>query len=102
MSGVYIKGIKMPKDCRSCRFSGFGGIRNELNVCMFTGQSQPTLSPECMSECPLIPIPDHGRLIDADAFFEDLLFPTKEFERGMQELIADAPTIIPADKEGEE
>lgn len=64
---VLIRGMKMPKFCRSCRFSGFGGIRGELNVCMHTGQNQPILSPERMSECPLVELPLHGRLIDADA-----------------------------------
>lgn len=33
------------------------------------------------------------RLIDADALFEDLIFPSKRFERGLRELISDAPTI---------
>lgn len=64
---VLIKGLKMPTNCKSCRFHGFGGIRDELNVCMFTGQSQLTLSPDRMSECPLIEIPPHGDLIDRDA-----------------------------------
>ena len=43
------------------------------------------------------PVP-HGRLIDADAFFDDLLFPSKQFEQGMRELIGDAPTVIPAEE----
>lgn len=45
------------------------------------------------------PVP-HGRLIDADALLDDLLFPSKQFEQGMRELIGDAPTVIPAE-EGE-
>ena len=44
------------------------------------------------------PVP-HGRLIDADAFFDDLLFPSKQFEQGMRELIGDAPTVIPAEED---
>ena len=44
------------------------------------------------------PVP-HGRLIDADAFFDDLLFPSKQFEQGMRELIGDAPTVILAEEE---
>lgn len=44
------------------------------------------------------PVP-HGRLIDADALLDDLLFPSKQFEQGMKELIGDAPTIIPAEEE---
>lgn len=45
-----------------------------------------------------VPVPPHGRLIDADAFFDDLLFPSKQFEQGMRELIGDAPTVIPAEE----
>ena len=44
------------------------------------------------------PVP-HGRLIDADALFDDLLFPSKQFEQGMRELIGDAPTVILAEEE---
>ena len=49
-----------------------------------------------------IPVPPHGRLIDADAFFDDLLFPSKQFEQGMRELIGDAPTIIEAEETNKE
>ena len=45
-----------------------------------------------------IELPPHGRLIDADAFFDDLLFPSKQFEQGIRELIGDAPTVIPAEE----
>lgn len=44
------------------------------------------------------PVP-HGRLIDADALLDDLLFPSKQFEQGMRELVGDAPTVIPAEEE---
>ena len=65
--GIYLPNMELPTSCRSCRFAGLGGRRCELNVCMFTGESQPTLSQERMSTCPLVPVPPHGRLIDADA-----------------------------------
>lgn len=55
--------------------------------------------------CPLVPVPPHGRLIDAYALRTDWL------ENGENEYVYDtnafldsidsAPTIIPADKEGE-
>ena len=97
---VLIKGLKMPTNCKSCRFHGFGGIRDELNVCMFTGQSQLTLSPDRMSECPLIEIQPHGRLIDADLLktkyhWTDDFYETVYVEA---EDIDDAPTIIPAEE----
>ena len=44
---ILIKGMKMPKSCGSC----FVGDRTI-----------------CSNNCPLVEIPPHGRLIDADAF----------------------------------
>ena len=70
---VLIRGMKMPKRCKTCQFSGFGGIRGELHVCMFTGENQPTLSQERMSGCPLIELPPHGRLIDTDELAKEIL-----------------------------
>ena len=51
-----------------------------------------------------IPIPDHGRLIDADALMEHLVF--IPFDGGnlpaiYASYVRNAPTIIPADKEDE-
>ena len=57
--GVYIKGMKMPKDCTECRFAFDGrclanwGRKSKIDVTNY---------------CPLIELPaEHGRLIDADA-----------------------------------
>ena len=76
--GVYIKDMTLDE------FSDYGEYCQTL---IGTGQA--------------IELPPHGRLIDADAFFDDLLFPSKQFEQGMRELIGDAPTVIPAEEEGE-
>ncbi len=81
---VLIRGMKMPTSCDDCFLP--------LQYCPYAMQPN--------GECPLVPVPPHGRLIDADAFFDDLLFPSKQFEQGMKELVADAPTIIPASEEG--
>lgn len=44
----------------------------------------------------------HGRLIDADALYSDLAFPTQQFAKAFRRILDDAPTmIIPADKDGE-
>lgn len=69
MADLIIRGMEMPQRCKACRFCGFGGRMSELNVCMFTGESQPKLSQERMSKCPLLPLPEgHGRMIDAERF----------------------------------
>lgn len=63
---VLIKGMEMPKSCEKCpckTADAFGGLG-----CQATGyiplrkvnQNRPDW-------CPLVPVPPHGRLIDADA-----------------------------------
>ena len=112
---ILIKGMKMPTSCRSCRFAGFGGRRCELNVCIFTGESQPTLSQKRMSACPLVTVPPHGRLIDADALadvfrgfiamydscsFSKLSLPEKSRRDELQSALAEvinASTILEAE-----
>ena len=66
--GVYIKDMEMPKSCDDCPHptctlwqSVNGGERNE--------------------KCPIVPVPPHGRLIDADALIEDLERQCKEVFR---------------------
>ena len=49
------------------------------------------------------PLPKgHGKLIDADALYADLTFPTQQFAKAFRQILDDAPTmIIPTDKEGD-
>lgn len=42
----------------------------------------------------------HGRLIDANALYNDLEFPSKRFGEVFKEILDDAPTIIEATEEG--
>lgn len=109
MADILIRGMEMPQRCKACRFCGFGGRRSELNVCMFTGESQPKLSQERMSKCPLVPVPPHGRLIDADAI--EYTYTTARgnddghnwriFAVGQDE-VDDMPTIVPAEGGGKD
>lgn len=101
MADILIRGmVKMPGNCRECMFAGFGGMLNELNVCMFSGESQSLISHERMSKCPLLPIPaGHGRCIDADALQEEF----KKFHDGKRLMLIDtAPTIVPSEGGGED
>ena len=65
-----------------------------------------------MDNCPLVPVPPHGRLVDADALHEELYAleyaRENEWRDGMREArgvdaarvaLLDAPTIIPAEEE---
>lgn len=96
MADILIRGMaKMPGNCRECMFAGFGGMRHELNVCMFSGESQSLISHERMSKCPLVPLPEgHGRLGDLDALQEEF----KKSHDGKRLMLIDtAPTIVPAE-----
>lgn len=101
MSGIYIPGMAMPKSC-PCELIGIG---YDLS-CSFAGGVPARVKEyyECCqndtrpSWCPLVPVPPHGRLIDADKLDysnTDLLGNHIVYMVDIE----DAPTIIPADKE---
>ena len=90
---VYIRGMEMPTGCRKCELMYFDG---ETDVCPFAGEVFPS-DVERSDHCPLIPIPEHGRLIDADALIEHL--GDVEYKGAVKRVLIQAPTIIPADKE---
>ena len=84
---VYIKGFPLPNNCGAC----------PLRLAWCRERIYMVTRPE---RCPLVPVPEHGRLIDADALMENAQY------KGTHDIvnawdIANAPTIIPADKEGE-
>ena len=69
---ILIKGMEMPKGCGDCRF--FAWSRGVGQHCAVAPSItfHPTIDGmdvkyERNGDCPLIPIPPHGRLIDADA-----------------------------------
>ena len=73
MMSVIIKGMKMPTSCMDCPFKGFDRANGRGNVCIidesislhavFDGLDVKFVR---MGDCPLIEVPPHGRLIDAD------------------------------------
>ena len=84
---VLIKGMEMPTSCDDCFLP--------LRYCPYA------MKPN--GKCPLVPVPPHGRLIDADEFLKRAIG-TKCF-RGdyalmLEELAGESTTIIPAE-EGE-
>ena len=114
--GVYIKGMKMPTSCLNCPFSGFGGLKNDHVICMFTGSNAHINTVQYLDDCPLVSIPSYGRLINADELTAliyaniALLDSTPEKMSVEQKLvrtwltnivddIEDAPTIIPAEED---
>lgn len=100
---VYIKGMEMPKSCGYCpfRYRAMEGDECMFNVRSTEYQKRP-------DDCPLIPVPDHGRLIDADEFCKEHRNQSLILKIGWRRFywhiaaagfVDDAPTIIPASKE---
>ena len=98
---VLIKGMEMPPDCRVCPFEMYY---------MNTGKTRCGAAMRTLAEnfktipfvgradfCPLIELPPHGRLIDADALMKLEVIPSDNW---VFRAVEKAPTIIPAE-EGE-
>ena len=113
---VLIKGMDMPTSCDDCEFckhaiSGY----DWCSIPMVNGRSKPLDEPVIKPDwCPLVHVPPHGRLIDADKLREAMYHEAFEIDSPMQRWDSgcwirykmferaeeNAPTIIPA--EGEE
>lgn len=103
---VLIKGMEMPTSCQNC-FASDDGSR----FCKAAKEYIPMLGKPKF--CPLVPVPPHGRLIDADALMGVIRahdYPLRAhfnstdngmFTIGIQQAVDEAPTIIPASGEGE-
>ena len=115
MSGVYIHGMDMPKNCDECwtKFHGFGWVEHDEEWGTFYCKAGKGFCSDPRTKCPLIPVPDHGRLIDGDkmaqkdisdyesAMDKDLTISAKtamsKAHKAIQATIMQQPTIIPAD-----
>ena len=97
---ILIKGMEMPENCTLCPiltwYDGDGDY-----VCPFSGVSALNIGRQ--DDCPLVPVPPHGRLIDADAL---LASENQHYEYRSDSFYVEtrtielAPTVIPADKDG--
>ena len=109
---ILINGMEMPKGCASCKISR----RNSKKmICPFIWKCEwdihdPMSADHRLDGCPLVPVPEHGRLIDADVLFDLILNIYKNAQgearkaySGVLNVIVDTDDVIPADpaKEGE-
>lgn len=87
MSGIYIPGMEMPqKDEVITIFPDGTAHLHHLGLRLNISQSKA------------VPVPEHGRLIDADAvMLEGGPYEYDEWCKWALEQYQDAPTIIPAD-----
>lgn len=86
---VVVKGMKMPKDFFRCPFAEVGTSISQTtcraknwNICSGVG----------IGGCPLVELPKHGRLIDADAI------DTSYSDPEVIETLNTAPTVLEADE----
>ena len=109
--GVYIKSMEMPTSCFYCPF------RRKINPddiqCLVTRDVfeetfAGTIEMRNRGFCPLVEIPPHGRLIDADALLkliDSCMFPSDMVTTRAVSMatnwIKEAPTVTTADKDGE-
>ena len=99
MSDLLIKGMEMPKGCAFCKIKKRNGKKM---ICPFCDEEwdirDPMSADHKLENCPLVEVPSHGRLIDADA----LIAAHKEVcSRSMKFNLDLAPTVIPTNEEGE-
>ena len=100
--GVFVKGMYLPPNCCFCPMTNDGFYLCKAN------NTHKQLEDDCEERrpnwCPLIEVPEpHGRLIDADAVFDNLERTGwyNNADRDIAEdLVLDAPTVIPASEEG--
>ena len=98
---ILINGMEMPTRCCECRLSTCHSFK-ERPLCdvLVEYMSYGEWEAKRLDNCPLVPIPPHGRLIDADALKVSM---AKGFQGTLQEklkyifmAVDDAPTVIPA------
>ena len=99
---ILIKGVEMPTSCEECPLGDSLHCQVLPSVpALWAEYTNAIREKRLHSDCPLIPVPPHGRLIDADALRE------KKKKNGENEYIYDtnailcnldaAPAIIPAE-----
>ena len=102
--GIYLPNMEMPKNCGECPFIFTSwGIEYYCHLAE-SSTSAEYVGREKMTNCPLIELPPHGRLIDIKSV-EDGKFVTvsNDYQRwwngALESIIDNAPTVIEAEGE---
>ena len=95
---ILIKGMEMPTSCDNCwALDDYG----DYPRCRITEEQRGynfRIREKRMDKCPLVPVPPHGRLIDADALQVEMMEMVSLGIYGEEDCIdavIEAPTIIP-------
>ena len=118
--GIYVKGMDMPKGCAFCKIKKHNGKKM---ICPFCDEEwdirDPMSADHRLENCPLVDVPPHTRLIDANALMNEFKILQSgreifgmEFDSSfldssqeistewyrVEETLEDAPTIIEAEE----
>lgn len=107
--GVYID-MEMPESCGDCRLCS-GIADTDCGPCAWCDVDRKTRVADTRQDCPLVEVPPHGRLIDADAFIREIdkevakFVAINQYDSGLRtgyraskQAIQLLPTIIPAEE----
>ena len=102
MADILIRGVAVPDRCDyRCPFY----VSKGFQACGLTGKSYNWGLDKRPSDCPIHELPEHGDLIDRDAFREEneyylnREFINPKYEDTLDDLLKDAPVVIPSNKE---
>ena len=104
---ILIKGTEMPETCFECPFMFSRRYRcANLTLDFYGDDGEYTELKGRVDGCPLVELPPHGRLIDANSIYDAVEQRYRmssgiehRCERDLLDLICSAPTIIPAEEE---
>ena len=103
MMGVYIKRMKMPKECRECYlleyYEYLGETQCSVTRRMLAERGKPISFDSRPGWCPLVEVTEpHGRLIDADAL--DYKLGASDRDIYVKYTLEEEPTVIEAEGKG--
>ena len=95
---LLIKGMKMPDDCGVCPLETDYGTCGYYSLFIEAGHDSEIWKRR--DDCPLIELPPHGRLIDADALATVTEMVNNKWKTYIEVFeVSDAPIIIEAEGE---
>lgn len=99
---ILIKDMEVPKRCCECRLSTCHSFK-ERPLCdvLVKYMSYGEWEAKRLDDCPLVPVPPSGRLIDADEFYEALTMDDRVSiieAIHVKSILSEVPTVIPAEE----
>ena len=97
---VLIRGMEMPTSCFDCPFL-YGRMHCSANSKIEFNDPDYSELKGRYDGCPLVPIPPHGRLIDADAFEQHIKEDWNEYDHWIAAEVENRPTVLEAEEEAD-